>query len=177
MFVPRTIYTDLAFRSILEFLTSGNTLAIEKESINPLLAQKQACFVSIHLAKSGYLRGCIGTIKPFYDSLFLEIIRNAVAAATRDPRFNALTYSEMKEIELSVDVLSIPVKIQNLLGHNPKTHGLIISDSNFKQGVLLPDLEGIDTAEQQENIVKRKAGIASNATNLSYFSFTVERFL
>jgi len=177
MFVPRTIYTDLAFRSILEFLTSGNTLAIEKESINPLLAQKQACFVSIHLAKSGDLRGCIGTIKPFYDSLFLEIIRNAVAAATRDPRFNALTYSEMKEIELSVDVLSIPVKIQNLLGHNPKTHGLIISDSNFKQGVLLPDLEGIDTAEQQENIVKRKAGIASNATNLSYFSFTVERFL
>ncbi len=176
MFQPRSIYTDLAFRTIVEFLTSGNTYAIEQEIIHDSLALKRSCFVSIHLAKTADLRGCIGTIRPVYDSLFLEIIRNAVSAATRDPRFKALTLKELDNIVLSVDVLSTPVKVDNLLGHNPKTHGLIISDGNYKQGVLLPDLEGIDTAEQQAAIVKQKAGIFSYATNLNYFTFTVERF-
>jgi len=176
MFVPKSIYTDLAFRSIAEYLTQGNTYVIEQESIAPPLLQQKSCFVSIHLAQNCDLRGCIGTITPVYDSLFFEIIHNAVSAATRDPRFSSLTLRELQKIQLSVDVLSIPIKVENLLGHNPKTHGLIISDSKGRKGVLLPDLEGIDTAKQQEEIVKKKAGIYWGETNLNYFTFTVERF-
>lgn len=176
MYLPKTIYTEIALKSIKEFLETGKTTGVEKETIPVELFEKKACFVSLHIAKNDDLRGCIGTIEPVRENLFYEIIRNAVSSATRDSRFNSLKIDELDSIKLSVDVLSVPEKTTDLSNHNPKTHGLIISDGNYRRGVLLPNLEGIDTAEEQINIVMRKAGIYANDANLEYYTFTVERF-
>ena len=176
MYLPKTIYTEIALKSIKEFLETGKTTGVEKETIPAELFAKKACFVSLHIAKNDDLRGCIGTIEPVRENLFYEIIRNAVSSATRDSRFNSLNIDELDSIKLSVDVLSVPEKTTDLSNHNPKTHGLIISDGNYRRGVLLPNLEGINTAEEQINIVLRKAGISKKEPNLEYYTFTVERF-
>lgn len=176
MYHPKSIYTEIALKSIQEFLQFGSTENIEQIEIpNELLVQK-SCFVSLHLSKNNDLRGCIGTIEPVEENLFYEIIRNSISSATRDRRFNPLSIKELDNIEISVDVLSTPEKKSDLSHHNPKTHGLIISDKNHRRGVLLPNLEGVDTKEQQIEIVKRKAVIAKYETALEYFTFTVERF-
>ena len=176
MYIPKTIYTKIALKSIKEFLETGRTTKIESEEIPIELREKKACFVSLHIAKNNNLRGCIGTIEPVRENLYQEIIKNAVSAASRDTRFNPLALSEFNSITLSVDVLSIPKKKNDLQNHNPKTHGLIISDGNYRRGILLPNLEGIDTAQQQEDIVMQKAGIHLTNSNLKYYTFTVERF-
>ncbi len=172
----KSIYTKIAFESIQHFLNYRNTDALFEQVIPDALLVQKACFVTLHVAKNGYLRGCIGTLEPVYEHLFSEIVHNAVAAATRDTRFEPLTLAELQTIDISVDVLTKPKKQTDLSNHNPKTHGLIISDGLYRRGVLLPDLEGIDSAEQQISIVKRKAGIAAYETNLEYFTFQVERF-
>lgn len=176
MYLPKSIYTQIALEAIKEYLETGKTKTVRAQEIPRELKERKSCFVSLHIAKNDDLRGCIGTIEPVEDNLFLEIIRNAVSAATRDSRFRPLTTEEIKEISISVDVLSLPVEVNDLSNHNPKTHGLIISDNNFRKGVLLPNLEGIDTAEKQISIVKRKAGIYEYEKNLKYYTFTVDRF-
>ena len=176
MYKPETIYTELALKSIQEFLETGKVIHLSSQTIPELLLVKKSCFVSLHIAKNSNLRGCIGTIQPVQENLFHEIIKNAVSSASRDSRFKPLSIEELDLIEISVDVLSIPEKKENLSNHNPKTHGLIISDGNYRRGVLLPNLEGIDTVEQQVDIVMEKAGIYDHI-NLEYYTFTVERFL
>lgn len=176
MYLPETIYTKLALRSIQEFLETGKTTQVESETIPEELLEKKSCFVSLHIAKNSNLRGCIGTIEPVRDNLFYEIIKNAVSSVSRDTRFKPLSMAELDEIELSVDVLSAPKQRNNLINHNPKTHGLIISDGNYRRGVLLPDLEGVDTTQQQRNIVLQKAGILPNEVDVEYYTFRVERF-
>lgn len=137
-----------------------------------LFNKKSACFCTIY--KNGELRGCIGTILPFYDSLYQEIIENAISAATRDPRFNPVTIEELDLLEYKVDVLSDISPVVDLKKLNPKINGIIVRQGT-KQGLLLPDLEGVDSVEEQIRISKMKAGI-SNSMPCDYFTFTVERF-
>ncbi len=119
--------------------------------------ERKACFVSIK-TKSGELRGCIGTLAPVQKTLDLEIIANAVSASTRDPRFPAMTRDELDGVVISVDVLSEPELIENISQLNPKEFGVIIS-KGYRRGVLLPDLEGVDSVERQLEIAAMKAGI------------------
>jgi hypothetical protein len=137
-----------------------------------LFKKKRACFCTIY--KNGELRGCIGTILPLYDSLYQEIIENAISAATRDPRFEPVTIDELDLLEYKVDVLSDISPVVDLKKLNPKINGIIVRQGT-KQGLLLPDLEGVDSVEDQIKIAKMKAGIF-NSMPCDYFTFTVERF-
>ena len=116
-----------------------------------------ACFVSIK-TRRGALRGCIGTLSPTHGSLDREIIENAVLASTKDPRFPPMSREELADAVFSVDVLSAPEPVEGPEQLDPKVWGVIVS-RGWQRGVLLPDLEGVDTVEQQVEIAARKAGL------------------
>jgi AmmeMemoRadiSam system protein A len=122
-----------------------------------MTARRAGVFVSIK--KHGALRGCIGTIAPTAGSVADEIRQNAVSAATRDPRFEAITEDELPYLSISVDVLgdAEPVASEDAL--DPKRYGVIVSLGG-RRGLLLPDLDGVDTAAEQVSIAMKKAGIA-----------------
>ena len=138
-----------------------------------LWAERRACFVSIK-TRSGALRGCIGTLAPSQRSLDREIIANAVSAATRDPRFPPMTREELPGVLFSVDVLSDPEPVTDLADLDSGEWGVIVSKDG-RRGVLLPDLEGVDTVEEQLAIAARKAGIA-DLRGISVERFRVDRF-
>jgi AmmeMemoRadiSam system protein A len=122
----------------------------------------------------GNLRGCIGTVKPTTGSIAEEIIRNAIAAATGDPRFHPTSKSELDDISYSVDILTPPVCVHSIDDLNPKVYGIIVSKGS-KQGLLLPDLDGVDTGPEQLAIAKRKAGI-SRDEDVEIKRFRVKRY-
>jgi AmmeMemoRadiSam system protein A len=140
---------------------------------NDLWNKEGACFVSIKTLQ-GELRGCIGTILPTQPRLDLEIISNAVAASTRDPRFPPMRASELEGVTFSVDVLSRPEPVSDRGELDPAVWGVIVS-RGMRRGVLLPDLEGVDTVEQQLDIAARKAGI-KRSENFSIERFRVDRY-
>lgn len=122
---------------------------------------RAGAFVSLH--RNGELRGCIGTISPTCDLLSDEIVRNAVEASTRDPRFPPLTAQELEDLDIKVDVLHEAEPICSLEELDPRVYGVIVT-SGWKRGLLLPDLEGVDTPEQQVSIAMAKAGIGPGET-------------
>jgi AmmeMemoRadiSam system protein A len=135
---------------------------------------QRACFVSIKTLH-GDLRGCIGTILPSQPSLDLEIISNSVAASTRDPRFPPMKAPELENVALSVDVLSLPEPVSALSELDPALWGVIVSRGALR-GVLLPDLEGVDTVQQQLDIAARKAGIRKIDDGVTIERFRVDRY-
>lgn len=128
-------------------------------------------FVSLH--RGGDLRGCIGTIAPTQPTLAAEIVHNAIQAATADPRFDPLRPHELDDLEISVDVLQ-PPEPADFDDLDPKTWGVIVS-ADWRRGLLLPDLEGVDTAAEQVGIAMRKAGIAPGET-VRLERFRVDRY-
>ena len=124
-----------------------------------MLSKTAGAFVSIH--EHGELRGCIGTIAPTRSSVAEEIIANAISASTRDPRFPAISADELPWLEISVDVLGEPEDIDSVDQLDVKRYGVIVS-AGHKRGLLLPDLDGVDTPEQQVDIAMRKGGIRSS---------------
>ncbi len=133
---------------------------------------KKACFVSIKTLK-GTLRGCIGTILPLAADLGREIVMNAVSAAVRDPRFSPMRLEELLNVRFSVDVLSRPEATARD-GLDPKRYGVIVTKDG-RRGLLLPDLEGVDTVERQVSIAAQKAGIR-NLEGATFQRFTVTRY-
>ncbi len=121
------------------------------------LKKKAGVFVSYH--KKGNLRGCIGTFQPTQDNIAQEVIRNSLQAAFYDHRFSPLTYSELEQIKVSLDILKKPHEIKDLKSHNPKEKGLIVTGKG-QSGLLLPDIDGIDSAQKQRQICLKKAGLA-----------------
>ncbi len=177
MYQPRTIYTEIALAAILHNLKGSDQ---KHRAVGPipedLLQTRRGCFVSLHLF-DGSLRGCIGTIEPYERSLVDEISRNAISAAFHDTRFNPVKLYEMDDIELSVDVLTVPEPINELDDLDPQIYGVIVTDNKYNRGVLLPSIPTIDTVEKQIEIVKRKAGL-SNVSNekLTFYRFTSTRY-
>ena len=135
-------------------------------------AQK-ACFVSIK-TKTGDLRGCIGTILPVRPHLRQEIMANAIAAATQDPRFPPMTADELDNVDFSVDVLTTPEVITDLSSLDPAIWGVIITKGN-RRGLLLPDLPGVNTVAHQIAIAAQKAGI-TDLEGAQFERFRVERY-
>ena len=167
-----SIYVKLARETIKEYITSGKKLTPPKDILNELRDKKSGVFVS--LKKFGNLRGCIGTFMPFRDSVCSEIIENAISAATADPRFSPVTVDELDDLNISVDILSIPEEVNDIDQLDPRKYGVIVS-SGFKKGLLLPDLEGVDTAEYQIKIAKQKAGIFPGE-KIKLLRFEVKRY-
>ncbi len=136
--------------------TSASRDAAAGDIFRELKESRAGAFVSIH--EHGRLRGCIGTILPTADCLAEEIIRNAVSAAVRDPRFDPIRPAELPYLEINVDVLTAPEPVNSAMDLDAKRYGVIVRRDR-RQGLLLPDLEGVDTVEQQIAIARQKAGI------------------
>lgn len=162
---------DLAIQSVKYYLKNGRLLPVP----DPLprdMEDRAGTFVSIK--KNGFLRGCIGTIQPKYANLAEEVIQNAVKAANEDPRFEPIEKSELPQLTFSVDVLTPPEKIADLASQNVKRYGLIVSNEK-RRGLLLPDLEGVETPARQLEICLKKGGIKKNE-NYELHRFEVKRF-
>jgi|BarGraNGADG00312_1021997.scaffolds.fasta_scaffold01881_1 AmmeMemoRadiSam system protein A len=163
---------ELARSAIEAWITERRTLSRrEMEREGELLKQKAAAFVC--LKKEGNLRGCIGTFKPTRESLADEIANNAISAACRDPRFFPVSKDELQDLEISVDVLSDPEPIPDVSHLDPKTYGVIV-ESGGKIGLLLPDIEGVDSVEYQLEVARNKAGIRPGEP-VKLYRFIVQR--
>ncbi len=163
----------LAKRTIEDYLRSGKVIS-PPSRIPEVFQKKAGTFVSLH--KKGRLRGCIGTYLPTQDNLANEIIKNAISAATQDPRFPPVDTSEIRDLEISVDVLSRPEPVKSKRELDPKKYGVIVS-KGWQKGLLLPDLEGVGTVEQQLEIAKQKAGLGGTPVEqLEIQRFTVTRY-
>lgn len=160
-------YVRLARQSLTTYLTTGRELEKLPEYVTEeMLKNKRGVFVS--LKKFGELRGCIGTFLPTTNSIAEEITRNAVEAGLNDPRFSEVEEEELLDIDFSVDVLEEPIPADST-DLDPKKYGVIVS-SKGKRGLLLPDLEGVDTVEEQLSIACQKAGIRKGE------DYTIEKF-
>jgi len=159
-------HVKLARESLTHYLRNGKYLKLPSYVSEELKNARRGVFVTLH--KEGQLRGCIGTIFPVTNNIAEEIVRNAVEAGERDPRFLPVSEDELKEIDFSVDVLTEP-EIASIEELDPKKYGVIVS-SGHKTGLLLPDIEGVDTVEQQINIALQKAGISPRD------NYTIEKF-
>ena len=139
------------------------------------MRQRAGTFVSLH-GPGGELRGCIGTIEPTQDNVAREVIQNAISAATRDPRFPPVRPDELDGLDVKVDVLTPPEPVESLDELDPKRYGVIVeSATDWRRGLLLPDLEGVDTVEYQVDIARRKAFIGPNEP-VELYRFEVKRY-
>lgn len=169
----KDLYLDLAQKTVEEYVKTEKIISPSDNLPREMMTKRAGVFTSIH-TKSGELRGCIGTFLPCQNCIAQEIIHNAICAATQDPRFPPITANELPNLTYSVDILSEPRPVPDISCLNPKAYGLIVSAADGRRGLLLPDLEGVETAEQQIEICKQKAGISEDEP-VSFQTFTVER--
>jgi len=142
------------------------------EELTPEMKKKAGVFVSLH--KLGELRGCIGTFEPAAPNVAEEIIQNAISAATRDPRFPPVAPEELAHLDYGVDVLTTPTPVADQSRLDPKKYGVIV-ECGSRRGLLLPDLEGVDTVDYQIDICRQKAGIAPDEP-IKLYRFKVKRY-
>lgn len=180
-------FVQIARRVICDYVTTGKppkfSMDHEHVVLNGVeihLSQKEmerlklerGVFVSIK--KYGTLRGCIGTIMPSQESMFIEIVKNAISACSKDYRFDPVSMSELDHLSISVDVLSELKPVENVATLSPKKFGVVVH-SKGRHGVLLPDLAGIETTEEQLKIASNKGGFSVDEID-KIECFTVERF-
>ncbi|MGA9348584.1 MAG: AmmeMemoRadiSam system protein A [Anaerolineae bacterium] len=148
---------QLARKTIENYIREEHVIEAPKE-LTPEMKGRAGTFVSIH--KYGMLRGCIGTIEPTQANVAQEVIQNAISSATRDPRFPPITPEELADLDIKVDVLGESERVESMEELDPKRYGVIVKSArDWRKGLLLPDLEGVDTVEYQVDIARRKAGI------------------
>ncbi len=152
-------YVQLARTTIETYVRTGKIIAVPDNLPKEMYSQKAGVFVSIK--ENGSLRGCIGTICAVRTCVAEEIIENAISAASRDPRFQPIRQEELDELVISVDVLGDTEEIDSPDKLDVSRYGVIVTKGH-KRGLLLPNLDGVDTVEEQIAIAKRKAGIGDN---------------
>jgi AmmeMemoRadiSam system protein A len=160
----------LAKEAVEAFVLYGQ--AIEPTDVPAELREQAGVFVSIK--KGSQLRGCIGTIEPTQASLAQEVVHNAIDSATSDPRFPPIAPEELAGLSYSVDVLSPPEPVTGPEELDPKRYGVVIR-TGLRRGLLLPDIEGVSTVEEQIAIAKAKGGILQEEA-AEIYRFTVQRY-
>lgn len=165
-------YVELAKRAVEEFVRTGRALSAPPD-LPPAMLIRAGVFVC--LKARGQLRGCVGTFLPCAETIYQEIVRNAVCAATKDTRFSPVQERELPELSYTVDVLSAPVEVADLRELDPRKYGVIVAKGR-RRGLLLPDLEGVDAVEEQLRIAMLKAGIDPSDSGVQISKFTVERY-
>lgn len=163
---------QLAKETVEKYIREG-LIKSPPEVLTTEMKEKAGVFVS--LKKKGKLRGCIGTFSPSTRNVAEEIIQNAISASTRDPRFPSVVKEELNEIDYSVDVLSEPERVKGSEELDPKRYGVIVK-KDWRKGLLLPDLEGIDTIEEQISIARQKAGLYPDE-EVELWRFEVNRYV
>ena len=161
---------ELAKKTVESYIRDGKVPQLREPT--PEMKEQAGVFVSIH--KHGELRGCIGTFEPAKDNVAEEITTNAISSATRDPRFPPVTAPELDELEYSVDILTKPEPVADISQLDHKEYGVIV-ESGWKKGLLLPDLEGVDSVEEQITICRIKAGISVDEP-IKLYRFQVRRY-
>jgi AmmeMemoRadiSam system protein A len=161
----------LAKQAVETYVTEGKV--IKRGRLTPEMKEQAGTFVSIH-HKSGDLRGCIGTFEPQMPNVAKEIVINAISSATADPRFVPVTPGELADLDYSVDVLSHPVPVADKSELDVKKYGIIV-ECGWRRGLLLPDLEGVDSVEHQIDICRQKGGISSREP-VRLYRFEVKRY-
>ena len=141
-------------------------------TLTPEMKQKAGVFVSIH--KRGQIRGCIGTFQPTQSNVAREIVRNAISSATRDHRFSPVTPEELPHLTYKVDILSKPELVSGKSELDPRKYG-VLAEYRGKRGLLLPDLEGVNSVDQQIEIASAKGGILPDEP-VKLYRFEVRRF-
>lgn len=160
-------YISLARKTLEKYVIYGEKIVKPDNLPKEMTKNKAGVFVSLKM--DGQLRGCIGTIQATTDSIADEIIQNAISAGLEDPRFNPVTKKELNKIEYSVDVLKEAEPIKYMSELDTEKYGVIVK-KGIKRGLLLPNLEGINTPEEQVSIALKKAGINPDE------DYTMERF-
>ena len=147
---------QLAKRAVELYVREGKVLPVREEDLPEELCRRAGVFVC--LKEQQMLRGCIGTFQPTEPTIAHETVRNAISAATHDPRFQSVRPEELEDLRYTVDVLTAPEPVTGKSELDPRRYGVIVR-SGGRRGLLLPDLEGVDTAERQIAIAMQKAGI------------------
>ncbi|HEX9020897.1 MAG TPA: AmmeMemoRadiSam system protein A [Nitrospirota bacterium] len=162
----------LAKDAVELYVREGKILEITEEELPSDLKLRAGVFVCLKVR--GNLRGCIGTYQPAEPTIAREAVRNAISAATCDPRFMCVRAEELDSIEYSVDVLTPPEKVASKSELDPRRYGVIVQ-AGGRRGLLLPDLEGVNTVDYQISIALQKAGI-SPGTPVELSRFAVKRY-
>ena len=165
-------YVRLARQTIEAYVGERRQISIPKDLPEEMYESRAGVFVS--LKEEGRLRGCIGTITPVQKSIAEEIIANAISASTKDPRFHPVQSDELDKLVYSVDVLGTPEAITSPDELDVKRYGVIVTKGR-KRGLLLPNLDGVDTVEDQITIAKQKAGISTYDDDVQLERFEVVR--
>lgn len=167
-------YVRLARLSVETYVKTGRAAKVPSGLPEEMYSGRAGVFVSLH--EDGRLRGCIGTISPVRENIAEEIVMNGISACSQDPRFDRVTTEELPRLEYSVDVLGAPEPIDSEDKLDVKRYGVIVT-KGARRGLLLPDLDGVDTPAEQISIAKRKAGIAENERGVELERFEVVRHL
>jgi len=162
----------LAKDTVELYIREGKLYEVRTEELPQEFQQRAGVFICLKI--KGSLRGCIGTFQPTEPTIAHETVRNAISAATCDPRFACVRAEELDMIEYTVDVLAPPEKIKSTSELDPRRYGVIVR-AGGRQGLLLPDIEGVDTADYQISIAMQKAGIPSGA-RIEISRFEVKRY-
>jgi AmmeMemoRadiSam system protein A len=175
---------QLAKDTVESYVKSG--YMVTPRELTPEMKERAGVFVSIK--KAGMLRGCIGTFEPRQSNVAEEIMNNAVSSATQDPRFPPVIPAELPYLSYSVDVLTLPEPVESMRDLDPKKYGAIVEHIEYfrrdgvpllkpriRRGLLLPDLEGVDTVEEQIDICRQKAGIPPQEP-VELYRFQVNRY-
>ena len=165
-------YVCLARQTVETYVRTGKKPPLPDGLPEEMLSRRAGVFVS--LKEEGRLRGCIGTISPVKRCIAEEIAENAVSAAARDPRFHPVEPQELDRLTYSVDVLGPTEKISSGKELDVKRYGVVVS-RGMRRGLLLPNLEGVDSVEQQIDIARQKAGIPEDAQDIRLERFEVVR--
>ncbi len=163
---------QLAKNAVELYVREGKILEVREDEIPAELKERAGVFICLKI--DGVLRGCIGTFQPTEPDMAHETVRNAISAATCDPRFTCVRAEELGVIEYTVDVLTPPEPVKERNELDPRRYGVIVQ-AGARRGLLLPDLEGVDTVDHQVSIAMQKAGIP-HGTPVKLYRFEVKRY-
>jgi len=184
------IYVLLAKKAVENYIKEKKIISLSEDLPEEFLTKKSGTFVTIE--RNSELRGCIGTYLPTKKNIAEEIIHNAIAAATEDYRFSPIQKQELPELSYTVYVLDKPESIKSIDELDPKKYGILVKSQSFspgsdvvfepapsihsKSGLLLPDLEGVNTVEKQISIACQKGNINPDTEKIMIYKFKVEKF-
>lgn len=168
--------TNLAKRAVESYIQKGEIISPPQGFPEEFLKRKAGVFVTIE--KEEKLRGCIGTYLPTQSNIVKEVIKNAIAAATRDPRFLPIQKEELKSLSYTVSILHPPEKVNTIEELNPKRYGIIIKSltNPLKSALLLPEIKGIEAPWQQVLVTAQKGGINLKEEKIAIYKFLTEKY-
>ncbi len=185
IFINMDKYIELAKQTIEEYIKNGKVITVLSDLPPEFYSRRAGVFVTIYNDKGlrgeprgerkRILRGCIGTFLPTKENIAKELIDNAVSACSVDSRFNPIAEEELPDLNYEVSILSHPEPVKDIKSLHPKKDGVIVKCADGRCGLLLPDIDGVDSTEQQIFIACQKGGIEPMSDQFSLYSFTVEK--